>query len=143
MDSKRNTIQRQLILDAVKKLNAHVTAEQVYDCITAKHPSISKATVYRNLSQMAESGELINIGNFYGSMHYDYNLHEHYHFICEECKKVFDVNSYFPDLCSQITGMGGFEIRGHNLTFNGLCRNCKSKQGVSQLEAEKDGGTEL
>ena len=125
MDSKRNTIQRQLILDAVRELNIHATAEQVYEYVVGKHPSISKATVYRNLGQMAESGELLNIGNFDGSSRYDHNCHNHYHFICERCKQVFDVNDYFPDILSKITGMDGFEITGHNLTFNGLCLDCK------------------
>jgi len=72
-DNKRNTIQKQLVLDAVKELNIHATAEQVFEYVVKKHTSISKATVYRNLSQMAESGELLNIGSFYGSAHYDHN----------------------------------------------------------------------
>jgi len=116
-----------MILDAVKKLDIHATAEQVYDRVVMRHPSISKATVYRNLSQMAESGELINIGNFYGATHYDHNSHKHYHFVCDNCKRIFDVSDYIPDLCGRIANMDGHEIRGHNLNFNGLCRGCKTK----------------
>lgn len=122
--NKRNTIQRKLIFDAVKELDIHATAEQVYECVAVKHPSISKATVYRNLSQMAESGELINIGNYYGSAHYDHNLRNHYHFICETCKKVYDIDNYFPDIASDITDMNGFEIKSHHLSFSGVCSEC-------------------
>ena len=50
------------------------TAEQVYGHVAAEHPSISKATVYRNLGQMVEAGELINIGSFYGAAQRDKNL---------------------------------------------------------------------
>ena len=128
MDSKRNTIQRQLVFDAVRELNIHATAEQVYEHVIKKHPSISKATVYRNLSQMSDTGELQNIGSFFGSAHYDHNCHKHYHFICEECKQVYDVNEYFPDICGQIKNMGGFVIKGHNLNFNGLCRDCSTRR---------------
>ena len=127
MDGKRNTIQRQLILDAVKELNIHATAEQVFEHVAAMHPSISKATVYRNLSQMSDSGELTNIGSFSGSARYDHILHKHYHFICDECKQIFDVNGCLSDICSQIPNLDGFEIRGHNLNFNGLCKDCKAK----------------
>ncbi|MCL2035710.1 MAG: transcriptional repressor [Oscillospiraceae bacterium] len=128
MDNKRNTIQRRLIFDALKELNIHATAEQVYEHVAAGHPSISKATVYRNLGQMSESGEIINIGSFYGSAHYDHRCHDHYHFICEKCKRVFDINSYFPEICSHITNADGFEIKSHNLSFSGLCRECKRKR---------------
>ena len=128
MDSKRNTIQRQLIFDAVRELNMHATAEQVYEYVIKKYPSISKATVYRNLSQMSDAGELQNIGSLFGSVHYDHICHKHYHFICEECKQVFDINECFPDICSQITGIYGFVVKGYNLNINGLCRDCSVKQ---------------
>jgi len=124
VDSKRNTIQRQLIFDAVRELDIHATAEQVYEYVQKKHPSISKATVYRNLNQMSETGDLLNIGSFHGSTHYDHNCHDHYHFICEGCKRVFDIDASFPNI-SEITDMDGLEVKGHNLTFNGLCRDCK------------------
>ena len=125
MDNKRNTIQRKLVLDAVKELRIHPTAEQVFEYVAGKYPSISKATVYRNLSQMAESGELLNIGSFDGSSHYDYKCHDHYHFICEECKQVFDINAVLPDIYDKIQNADGFEIKSHNIIFTGLCRSCR------------------
>ena len=128
MDNKRNTIQRQLVLDAVRELDIHPTAEQVFDYVVGKYPSISKATVYRNLSQMAEAGELLNIGSFGGSSHYDHNCHNHYHFICNECRQVIDVNDFFPDICGRIRNMKGFDITNHNIIFSGLCRDCKTKK---------------
>ena len=126
IDSKRNTIQRKLILSAVRKLATHPTAEEVYDHVVGQYPSISKATVYRNLRQMAESAELVNVGNFNGAAHYDHNCHKHYHFICDQCENVSDVNGYITDICGLISGIDGYEIRGHNLNLNGLCGNCKA-----------------
>ena len=131
MANRRNTIQRQAILDAVRELNTHATAEQVYDYVVKKYPSISKTTVYRNLSQMSYMGELLNIGNFNDSTHYDHKRCQHYHFICECCKQIFDVNAYFPDIYGKIKDMDEFEVRGHNLSFTGLCRDCVS---VSEKE---------
>ena len=128
MESKRKTIQKQLILDAVRELDSHATAEQVYEYAVKKHPTISKATVYRNLSQMSDAGELLNIGNFYGSAHYDHNCHQHYHFICEACRRVFDIPACFPGICADLAEMDGFEIKGHNLSFNGVCRDCANPQ---------------
>ena len=126
MSSKRNTIQRQLVFNAVRDLNIHATAEQVYEYVVFNHPSISKATVYRNLNQMSDAGELLNIGSFHGAIHYDHNCHDHYHLICEECKRVFDIPACFPDIYGELTDIDGFEIRSHNLSFSGVCRECKS-----------------
>jgi len=125
MDNKRNTVQRQLILSAVKELNNHATAEQVYAHVVQNHPTISKATVYRNLGHMSTSGELTNIGNFYGSIRYDHNCHEHYHCVCENCKRVFDVEGDFSDIIGRTENSNGFNITRCNLSFSGLCCDCK------------------
>ena len=129
MQKKRNTVQRQIIFDAVKILNCHASAEQVYEYVIQKHPNISKATVYRNLNQMVESGELKNIGNFDKTTHYDYNFHNHYHFICEECKRIFDVEADYSDIIKKPVNTDGFDIADYQLTFNGLCWDCKAAAG--------------
>ena len=49
---KRNTIQRQLVIAAVRFLADHPTADEVYERITMEYPDISKGTVYRNLNSL-------------------------------------------------------------------------------------------
>lgn len=58
---KRNTIQKQLVLDAVFRLANHPTAEEVYAEVARSHPTVSKATVYRNLGSLSEDGLLRHI----------------------------------------------------------------------------------
>jgi len=130
MDGKRNTVQRQLILEAVKTLNIHATAEQVVDYLGKTHPSIGRATVYRNLNQMADSGELFKVGTFYGSTHYDHNTHEHFHFICDNCKLIFDINGSMGDVIKNVQETEGFEIGSCNVSFGGLCSKCKKPSSV-------------
>jgi len=130
MDNKRNTVQRQLILSAVKELNSHATAEQVYAHVVRRHPTISKATVYRNLSHMSECGDLLNIGSFYGSTRYDHHCHEHYHCVCEKCKRVVDVEGDFSDIIGKVGNADGFDITRCLLSFSGLCRDCKPQSFV-------------
>jgi len=127
MAIKRNTIQRKLILDAVAELNIHATAEQVYDYIAQKHPSIGRATVYRNLGQMSEAGDLLKICSYNGSTHYDHNCHDHYHFICKSCKRVIDVERQIPSLLTEFENMDGFDITDCNVSFSGLCWDCKTQ----------------
>ena len=127
----RNTVQRQLIFNAVAELNMHATAEQVFDYVNKIHPAISKATVYRNLSQMALTGELLNIGSLSGSAHYDHNCHEHYHFICRKCEKVSDINDDFSDILERVekkSSKDEFYITSFHLSFTGLCKVCKESE---------------
>lgn len=125
MNIKRNTFQRMLIMNAVKELDVHATAEQVFEYVAKTHPTISKATVYRNMNQMVMGGELLHIGNFHGSARYDHNLHDHSHFICDKCKQVFDIEGDFSHVYDNIKGADKFDIRHHNLYFSGLCHECK------------------
>ena len=55
---KRNTIQKELVLNAVTKMHRHVTADEVYDDIKKDYPSIGKGTVYRNLSILADENKI-------------------------------------------------------------------------------------
>jgi len=124
-ESKRSTVQRQLIYEAVSELNIHATAEQVVEHLAEKHPTIGRATVYRNLASMAETGELLRVGSFYGSTHYDHNCHDHYHFICKECRTVFDVEVTMPGLLENFGRPEGFDIAECNVSLTGLCWECK------------------
>ena len=126
MNAKRNTVQKRLILDAVRTLDMHASAEQVYEYVVQKHPNVSKATVYRNLNQMAEAKEILNIGNFYGTAHYDHNCHKHHHFICDGCRSIFDVEVDCEQIIDRVSGKVEFDIADFNLTFSGLCRKCKT-----------------
>ena len=63
---KRNTIQRQLVIAAVRFLADHPTADEVYERITMEYPDISKVTVYRNLNSLVESGLLVLIMQYHG-----------------------------------------------------------------------------
>jgi Fe2+ or Zn2+ uptake regulation protein len=128
MSSKRNTVQKQLILDAVGQLDIHATAEQVYEHVALAHPSVSKATVYRNLRLMAEAGELLNIGSFNGSTHYDHRCHEHSHFVCERCKRVFDIEGDFSDIASRAGKTNGVTINAYHLFFSGICQECEGSK---------------
>ena len=130
MEKRRNTLQRKLILDAVRALNIHASAEQVYGYVVQMYPNISKATIYRNLNQMAESGELLNIGDFDDAAHYDHNCHKHYHFMCEDCKQILDVDADFSDIISRagVNAIDRFDITGYRLTFSGLCHECKQRR---------------
>ena len=125
---KRNTIQRSLVLEAVNRLQCHATAEEIYDAISREHPHISRGTVYRNLKQLSETGEIRKLEVPGSADHYDHRTHNHYHARCLKCGKVFDVEmDYIEDLGRSIRDAHGFDIRGHNIMFRGVCPACQEE----------------
>lgn len=122
---KRNTIQRTLILEAVNKLQNHPTADEVYAEVAARHPNISRGTVYRNLNQLSENGDISDLKVPGGADHFDHVPEKHYHVRCVRCGRVFDVEmDYMEDLETSIKDPHGFQILGHDLMFRGICPAC-------------------
>ena len=82
--------------DAIKNFLAdrydHPTAETVYLNIKKEFPNISLGTVYRNLSLLAEIGEIQKLSTGIGPARFDGNTAPHYHFICNCCGNVLDLN---------------------------------------------------
>ena len=125
--AKRNTIQRQLVIAAVRSLANHPTAEEVYECITKEYPDISKGTVYRNLNSLVESGLLGKISVPSGADRFDHILARHYHIKCTHCGKFMNVENfeYIPDLEEKVAALTGYKMDHHDIVFSGICPDCQ------------------
>ena len=122
---RRNTIQHALVLEAVHKLHRHATADEIYDQLATEHPTISRATVYRNLQRLCESGELRKREIPGGADRFDLLCSDHYHIRCEKCGRVFDVEmDYIADMDRHIKDLRGFTLTGHDIVFRGVCPEC-------------------
>jgi len=89
--STRMTKQRKAILKILENTDIHPTADWIYEQVKKEIPNISLGTVYRNLNVLSEMGKIMTLD--YGSSYsrFDGNPRNHYHFKCEKCEKVFDV----------------------------------------------------
>lgn len=122
---KRNTIQKQLVLDAVYALGNHPTAEAVYAQVACKHPSVSKATVYRNLSSLAEDGLLRHIEIPGSADRFDHTLSEHHHIQCTACGCFGDAPVQNPEALDRfVEQKTGYTQVEHDVVFHGLCPGC-------------------
>ena len=130
--AKRNTIQRQLVIAAVRFLADHPTAEEVYDRITMEYPDISKGTVYRNLNSLVESGLLGKVSVPSGADRFDHILARHYHIKCTHCGKFINVENfdYFHDLDDKLANATGFKMEHHGIVFSGLCPECQKHKAA-------------
>ncbi len=119
--------QREIILDKLKANAVHPTAEYLYSILKKENSTISLATLYRNLNQLEEHGIIKRIDGLETSSHYDHNTHTHYHFICDNCKKVYDINSDIaPELVRRAEEETKFKVLGHDIVFHGICSECKA-----------------
>lgn len=124
----RNTIQRALVLDAVRSLHNHPTSADVYEVVRERHPNISRATVYRNLGVLANRGEVLRVEVPNGADRYDFFNKPHYHAKCRVCGGVFDIDMpYLDDIVSRVDDAHGFAIEGHEIIFDGVCAACRER----------------
>jgi len=120
--------QREIILDTLSKNAIHPTAEALLEFLKRDDSNVGMTTLYRNLNQLADAGLIKKIDGLEPSAHFDHNTFEHYHFICEKCKKVYDIpSSVAPDLVKNTTEATGFDITNHDIVFHGICSECKRK----------------
>lgn len=128
MINRRNTIQKDLVCNAVYEMKRHVTANEVYEFIKEAYPSIGKGTVYRNLEILAEEGSLRKVEVPDGPNRFDFTLKDHYHVRCVECGDVYDVDmDAITDLMEKIHDTHGIKFLSYDITFKGICPKCKEK----------------
>ena len=126
---KRNTIQRSLVFEAVNKLQSHATADEIYEKVVTEHPNVSRATVYRNLKLLSETGYIRKIEIPGGADRFDHLCHDHCHVKCEKCGRVFDVDlEYITGIEKNIKDDRGFKFTGYDILFRGLCPDCQGTQ---------------
>ena len=117
---------REKILELVKSTEIHPTASWVYDEMRKEYPKVAVGSVYRNLNILVSEGLIKRITFDEPNDRYDYNLDEHYHFICEKCGSIYDlkvpVNNSIEKTVMEQTD---FEISRHRIDFYGRCGNCR------------------
>ena len=122
---RRNTRQRQLVLDAVRELDDHPTADEVYLRVREKDGHVSRGTVYRNLNLLADAGEILSIKTPGGSR-FDRTIEPHAHVICTSCSRVIDVPLPFDaQLDTKASEQIGWHVMSHYTIFEGLCPDCR------------------
>ena len=133
----RRTPQMLEILKYLKKNRTHPTAEKIYKHIKRKIPTITLATTYRNLHKLKEMKEILSF-EINGEMRYDGYTHSHMHFICTECKKIYD----FPEekaikYIKRKTKEKGYFPEEVTIIIKGKCKKCLAKKGKTKQQTKK------
>ena len=120
--------QREEIVHFLKTRKDHPTAEVVYENVRMVYPKISLGTVYRNLTLLSDTGEILRLRLGDGVDHFDADTSEHYHVLCNGCGIVEDLDMKGKKL-SIDTSILPYDstITGHIIYFKGICKNCSQK----------------
>ncbi len=118
---------RDKILEYVKSVKSHPTAEEIYTKIRKENPNISLGTVYRNLEKLVNDKKVSRIKIANSKDRFDGDTLMHYHAICSNCNRVFDVPKLEPlqNIDNEVSSILDCEVLSHDLIFNTICSRCK------------------
>ena len=113
------TPQRLAIVGILAKSEGHPSVEQIYSRLEKEFPTMSLATVYRNVMMVKSLGEVLELGFADGSNRYDGNKpFPHPHVVCTRCRAILDPDlESLGDMTAEVARETGFEIHSHRLDF--------------------------
>ncbi len=122
------TPQRLQIFDALMSMKGHPSAEDVFEAVRPKVPSMSLDTVYRTLALLEHHGAISRVQHADDKARYDSETRRHCHLVCTRCRAIEDF--YWPEIeelqAPDETAQWG-KIERRYLELRGICRDCLAK----------------
>ena len=136
----RVTAQRAAIVEAVFSTDKHFTAEELLEWSRARDKSVSRATVYRTLPLLTESGLVREMDFGKDHKYYDPNYADHpnhSHIICNDCDKIVEFeDEKIAKLEDEISHKLGFSVKTQRLQITGACEQMK-RSGVCKNKGKR------
>ena len=123
----RLTPQREMILSALHEVEGFVTAEDIYERVSAITSSVDISTVYRTLELLQEFHMVASVDPGDGQRRFELiGLHgQHFHLVCTACGAIIGVGpGTIEPFAERMREEHGFEIDLEHLSIPGLCRDC-------------------
>jgi Fur family peroxide stress response transcriptional regulator len=126
----RLTGPRHAVLEVVRGVESHPTAEEVLRLVRRRLPGVSLGTVYRNLRLLVGAGLLKELPGPHAR--FDANTRAHHHFMCARCGRIIDVDATLAEpharaLSARVASRTGFSITHHRIELFGRCRECQER----------------
>ncbi|WP_448760240.1 Fur family transcriptional regulator [Actinomyces oricola] len=123
----RATRQRAAVADLLARTEEFRSAQQIHAALEAEGTKIGLATVYRNLTAMAEAGEVDQVRSAEGENLYracEYHEH-HHHLVCRRCGRTVEIHGKpLEAWIARISAEHGFTDISHTAELFGLCQEC-------------------
>ncbi len=125
----RLTPQRVELVRLIAVSEGHPSANQFYERIKQRFPTISRATVYKTLALLKELNQVLEI-DLREDSHYDGNRPQpHPHLICMKCNRIADGELPLDqESINRLEKASGYRILRPQISFYGLCPDCKEER---------------
>ena len=112
-------------MDSLGRLD-HPSAQEILEDVRKRYPHISRGTVYRNLNLLEKDGLVKRLFFPDSPDRFDIDTKPHNHVRCIRCGRIFDLKSDgLKNVDRQMEEETGFLIKGHSITFLGVCPACR------------------
>jgi Fur family peroxide stress response transcriptional regulator len=126
------THQRWVIYRVLAGTTQHPTPEATYAKVRREIPSISLATIYKNIQTFLAAGLLREVSTPDETMRLDANLEAHHHLVCGRCGTILDLAG---DSVAPLHLKGrlprDFRVKSYNVSFLGYCGQCAPRVRAS------------
>lgn len=125
------THQRQVLYETIQSMPGHPSPEEVFAAVKQRIPSISLATVYKNIHLFVQSGVFRELSIHHGTLRVEMNRQPHHHLVCSVCKRVADLEDdeeqSLPAGVQPVRLRGGFLVERVSMDVIGVCADCQSR----------------
>ena len=118
------TPQRLKIISMLEK-HGHSNIEDLYREMLKEFPSVSLATIYKNINQMIENGLVQEVKLPRTKSVYELIKEPHLHMVCDKCHKVEDIVIGAEKIIEEAEKLSGYKIKESFITLRGICPECK------------------
>lgn len=122
------TPQRRILLEVLKDSDRHLTAEEIGQQVKEIEPSISLATVYRNLSLLVRLQLVSRLDLHEGPVRYEIHQGHNHHLVCVQCGAAIKLGVCpMQGEIQKIIEQTGFQVDTHHFEVTGYCKQCREK----------------
>ena len=118
------TNQRLLVAEKIFNEGSHFTVDSLAESLKNRKGEISRATIYRIVSILVESGQLTEHNFSNNVKHYEHipSKEHHDHIVCMDCKRIDEfIAPNIERLQIQIAKDHNYKLADHSLVLYGKC----------------------
>lgn len=128
----RNTKPRKILVEQVFSSHDHFDVDELLHRLPRKGSEgyVSRATVYRLLSEFVEAGLLRTIELDGRTVYeHDYGYPQHDHLYCNSCEALIEFQSdQLIKLRNELAKSSNFKVSGHRFIISGECESCQKEK---------------
>ena len=139
------THQRMAVYEALVSSRSHPGAEEIFQTVRGKFPTISRGTVYRILETLCGMGLVNDVNRTADTARFEAAREPHHHLVCLECRRIDDLYDEtlheIPARAGRNAKTAGFEVTAYQIQFVGYCRDCRRGLRTKRRKQEEPRGT--